>query len=488
MKIGKHILLLLVGITLLTSCEGRLTDDPTLGVEFSQDTLRFDTIFTEMKSTTLSVKIRNPHKEALLIESVKLREGEYFRLNLDNETDLSKVRDIVLRGKDSLYLFVACLPEKQNSSTPLLIEDEVVFSVNGHTQSLWLEAYGQDAVIFGKDTILSDTVLSANLPYLLRDTLIFAGKVTTPAGTEFYLHDYPAMFFLGDVEAQGTLEAPILIRGDRLDNASTHIQYDYISGRWNGIYLLQPDDRPACSWRLNYVDIHSGTVGIYAVSYKLPTLLSIVSTIFMEAWQFSAVAESVGDKREHTIFFSRVWGAFQAVMFLAAAAITAFAKPLVHVLAAPSYYEAWTYVPVLSAAMVFSSLVSFLGSVYMVEKNSMRTLITAMVGALLNIALNLWLIPSPLGVQGAAIATCASYFVVFLIRAADVRRFIPFRLYPIGLTENSILLMVQIVFMVLELPGWIAVQAVCIALMLFLNRTPLLNTFGRILGMVKRRA
>lgn len=272
MKIGKHILLLLVGITLLTSCEGRLTDDPTLGVEFSQDTLRFDTIFTEMKSTTLSVKIRNPHKEALLIESVKLREGEYFRLNLDNETDLSKVRDIVLRGKDSLYLFVACLPEKQNSSTPLLIEDEVVFSVNGHTQSLWLEAYGQDAVILGKDTILSDTVLSANLPYLLRDTLIFAGKVTIPAGTEFYLHDYSAMFFLGDVEAQGTLEAPILIRGDRLDNASTHIQYDYISGRWNGIYLLQPDDRPACSWRLNYVDIHSGTVGIYAVSYRTESL------------------------------------------------------------------------------------------------------------------------------------------------------------------------------------------------------------------------
>ena len=228
--------------------------------------------------------------------------------------------------------------------------------------------------------------------------------------------------------------------------------------------------------------------GVYAVSYKLPTLLSIVSTIFMEAWQFSAVAESEGDKLEHVRFFSRVWAAFQAVMFLAAGAITALAKPLVNVLTAtPEFYEAWLYVPVLSAAMVYSSLVSFLGSVYMVEKNSMRTFLTAMIGAVLNIILNLILIPSKLGVQGAAIATCISYFVVFLIRAADVRRFIPFKLYPIGLTENSILLMVQIVFMVLELPGWIWVQCVCMLLMLYLNRTPVKNTLGRVLGMVHRK-
>ena len=228
--------------------------------------------------------------------------------------------------------------------------------------------------------------------------------------------------------------------------------------------------------------------GIYAVSYKLPTLLSIVSTIFMEAWQFSAVAESEGNRLEHVQFFSRVWAAFQAVMFLAAGAITALAKPLVNVLTAtPGFYEAWIYVPVLSAAMVYSSLVSFLGSVYMVEKNSMRTFITAMIGALLNIALNLLLIPSKLGVQGAAIATFVSYFVVFVIRAADVRRFIPFKLYPLGLAENSILLIVQIVFMVLELPGWIWVQGVCFVLMLYLNRTPVKNTLGRVFGMLRRK-
>ena len=102
------------------------------------------------------------------------------------------------------------------------------------------------------------------------------------------------------------------------------------------------------------------------------------------------------------------------------------------------------------------------------------------------IILNLILIPGPLGIQGAAIATCASYLVVFLIRAADVRRFIPFKLYTLGIIENCVILAVQILFMVLELPGWVAVQIIGLAVMLWLNRTPLLSTFNRVLSMRKK--
>ena len=220
--------------------------------------------------------------------------------------------------------------------------------------------------------------------------------------------------------------------------------------------------------------------GIYAVSYKMPTILSLVSSIFMEAWQFSAVSEAQGSRREHIRFFSKVWCSFQSVMFLAGACIIAFAVPEIHVLTTEQYYGAWLYVPVLGMAMVFSAFVSYLGSVYMVEKCSKRTFVTSMIGALLNIALNFLLIPSKLGVQGAAIATCASYFVVFVIRAVDARKFIPFRFYVVGVTENCILLTVQTLFIVLQLPGWKLAQGVCIALLLLLNRKPLLDGAGKI--------
>lgn len=98
--------------------------------------------------------------------------------------------------------------------------------------------------------------------------------------------------------------------------------------------------------------IGSDANGIYTVSYKLPTVLTLVSSVFMQAWQFSAVTESEGDKKEHAKFFTQVWRSFQAVMFLAGSAIIAFAKPAIKLLAAKEYYGAWEYVPLLSVAMI----------------------------------------------------------------------------------------------------------------------------------------
>lgn len=80
--------------------------------------------------------------------------------------------------------------------------------------------------------------------------------------------------------------------------------------------------------------------GLYTVSYKIPTVLTLVSTMFMQAWQFSAVTESHGDRKEHIKFFSGVWRSFQAVMFLAGSFIIAFSKPAIKILAAKEYYEA----------------------------------------------------------------------------------------------------------------------------------------------------
>ena len=226
--------------------------------------------------------------------------------------------------------------------------------------------------------------------------------------------------------------------------------------------------------------------GIYAVSYKIPTILTLVSTIFMQAWQFSAVTESHGDKREHVLFFTNVWRSFQAVMFLAGAVIIAFAKPAIKILSTEQYYSAWQYVPILSASMIFTAFVSFTGTVYVVTKQSGISFMTAMAGAVINIALNLLLIPSPLGVQGAAIATFLSYFAVFLIRAVNSRKYIPYKLYGGHISVNTVLITVQIVFSVLQLPFWIPVQAVCLLLLAAVNFKFLLPCLTKLLSIIKK--
>lgn len=222
--------------------------------------------------------------------------------------------------------------------------------------------------------------------------------------------------------------------------------------------------------------------GLYAAAFKIPTILILLSGIFIEAWQFSAVTERDAESRaEHETFFGTVFDSFQGMLFICAAGLIAFSKVASIVLFADSYYTAWQYMPLLIVATVFSSLVTFMGSVYLVDKKSVHSFVTSMIGALVNIALNLLLIPTLLGANGAALATFLSYFVVFIIRAINTRKMIRFNLHTPKLIINTAIVGVQTVFMVLELPYWIAVQILGVAAIFIVNAKPILAGIMRIL-------
>lgn len=225
--------------------------------------------------------------------------------------------------------------------------------------------------------------------------------------------------------------------------------------------------------------------GLYAAAFKIPSMLILLSGIFIEAWQFSAVTENDGgDNGEREAFFGRVFDSFQGLLFMSAAGFISFSKIFATVLFADSYYEAWSYMPLLIAATVFSSLVTFMGSVYLVDKKSISSFVTSMIGALVNVLLNLILIPTPLGANGAALATFFSYFVVFIIRAVNTRKMIRFCLHSVKLVMNTVVIGIQTVFMLFELPGWIFIQVLGIILIFAVNASPILKGCIRI---IKRR-
>ena len=114
--------------------------------------------------------------------------------------------------------------------------------------------------------------------------------------------------------------------------------------------------------------------GILSACYKVPTLLTIVATLFTEAWQISAFTDGTRAGREE--FFSRVWNAYQSVMFLAGAGIILLCQPIMKVYVSDAFYAGWVYIPLLTFATVFSSFDNFLNSIYMAEKRSGLSLIT----------------------------------------------------------------------------------------------------------------
>ena len=221
--------------------------------------------------------------------------------------------------------------------------------------------------------------------------------------------------------------------------------------------------------------------GLYAAAYKLPTLITIAGGIFIKAWQMSSVDEK--DEAERAAFFGNVYKNYIGLMFTGAACLVAMAKLFTKILLNESYYESWRFVPILAIAMIFSAFSEFLGSVYFVKKNSLRSLLTASVGALMNIILNFSLIPF-FGAMGAAIATVICYSAVFLIRVIDTRKYINFDRAAVKTVVNSVAIFAQVVLMVLDLPFWWIYQICFVCLLVVFNGKDLVHS---VLSILKRK-
>ena len=239
----------------------------------------------------------------------------------------------------------------------------------------------------------------------------------------------------------------------------------------------------------------------YSAAYKIPTLVTLLCTIFSQSWSYSSVAEN--DETERSKFFSGVFAFYFGLLFLTASMLVALSRFFTFIMMDEGFFDAWRYIPILTGATAFSALALFMGSVYTVRMKSSFSMWTSLVGAGLNVVLNLLLIPEELfglklaglGATGAAIATIISYFAVFLIRALTAKRYVRFNMHVPMLSLNCLLLCGQIVCMTFydEIPGaWaIVVQALFVLATLLINGNVLYFRIRSILeerGILKKRA
>jgi O-antigen/teichoic acid export membrane protein len=218
-------------------------------------------------------------------------------------------------------------------------------------------------------------------------------------------------------------------------------------------WIISVSDRYLLTW------MSGGTVnGLYVVAAKVPTLLTLLCTVFLSAWKVSAVTEDSGDsaaeKQRKSEFYARVYQIYITVLFCAGAGIILFSKIFAKILFANEFYSAWQYIPVLTMGALLYNLSRFLGSIYFVNKRSGRSSLTAALAAVLNVALNLHLIPR-YGAFGAAIATLVAYLAEYIVREVDTKREIRFTSYRIRILAYLLILSLEAIVVTLEIPYWI---------------------------------
>ena len=93
---------------LLVACnkEDDFLLDSSAELSFSVDTLRFDTVFTELGSSTRTLKIYNTNDQPVKINQITLEKGStsFFRLNVDG-IPTNEAMDVEIAANDSLYIF-----------------------------------------------------------------------------------------------------------------------------------------------------------------------------------------------------------------------------------------------------------------------------------------------------------------------------------------------------------------------------------------------
>ena len=164
--------------------------------------------------------------------------------------------------------------------------------------------------------------------------------------------------------------------------------------------------------------------GIYSVSYKIPTILTMFQGIFYNAWSISAIAEF--DNKDKDGFIGNNYTMYSFVSLIICSGLLICNIPLASFLYKGDYYEAWKCIPFLLVGTVFSGISQFEGSLFAATKNTKLVAKTTIIGAIVNTIGNFIFIYF-IGSVGAALATLFGYFITWVLRTIFLQSFIKMR-------------------------------------------------------------
>ncbi len=273
--------------------------DNASAIDFSTDSVLFDTVFKYAGSTTKLFKIYNKHKQPILISSIQLAGGKSsaFRINVDGISS-TEFKDVEIPSSDSLFVFVQ-VTVNPNQNAALLIIDSVVFLTNGNSQDVKLTAIGQDVYLHTPDHFPSnglppysiigreghDTILPNDKPHLFFGYAVIDSdcKLTIQAGTRLFFHNNSKLWVYdkGTLIVKGTYKNEVVFQGDRLET-----DYKDLPGQWGGIWLSQGSLNNEIDWAI----IKNSIVGIKVDSVTTPTAPTLkLSNTIIKNMQSAAI-------------------------------------------------------------------------------------------------------------------------------------------------------------------------------------------------------
>lgn len=158
--------------------------------------------------------------------------------------------------------------------------------------------------------------------------------------------------------------------------------------------------------------------GILAISYKIPTIINTIYSVFIQAWQVSAI--KAYEELDRNRFFDEVFNKFNFILLLVCSVLIFLSKTIAGLLYAKEFYSAWELAPFLLISSIINGAAGFVGPVISAGKNTKAMAMSAFWGALINVGGSLLLINN-VGLFGSVIASILSSCGIYYYRMYSVR-------------------------------------------------------------------
>ncbi len=276
------------------SCRKDMDYAPSNGLlEFSKDTIFLDTIFTNIGSSTRTLKVYNLTRDDIEIPIVRLAQGQNssYRLNVDGEAG-KEFENIPILARDSLLIFIETTVDiSETGQLEFLYTDAIQFDTDNLLQEVQLVTLVRDAVFLYPKTLADGSKETLNLGldsngdpitvegfYLTDDQLNFTNEkpyviygyaavadgkqLNIEAGTRAYFHkDSGILVASGGVisvngelsEDQERLEKEVIFQGDRLETALAEVP-----GQWGTVWISSGSTDNS----IDHLTIKNATVGV----------------------------------------------------------------------------------------------------------------------------------------------------------------------------------------------------------------------------------
>ncbi len=183
-------------------------------------------------------------------------------------------------------------------------------------------------------------------------------------------------------------------------------------------FLLHMSDR---FFLKHYATLHA--VGLYALGYRFGEILAFGMWAFKLAWQPFVFENRKGE--DAPVLYARVCTYVAAILGFAWLVVSLLAPEVIAIIARPSYLEAHRIVPWIAAAFVFQGFAQVTNTGIVLHRKVRYRPVIVGTAAAVNLGLNFVLVPR-FGMMGAAVSSCASFFVWFVLQA-----YVGNRLYPV---------------------------------------------------------